>query len=424
MGMTIAEKALAKASSRQTVKAGEYVEAEIDRMITTENFARMYIETIQAGFEDGFPRIWDNNRIHVYVEHDVPALNAIRANRQKLLREVIQKYNITNFHDVICGILHQYAVEDCIMPGELALGNDSHSISWGALNCVATAMGERELCYALVFGETWFKVPETIKVVIKGKIPEWNYAKDIVLSLAGKYTSEFALYKAIEFTGPAVSQMTMASRLCLSTHTVELGGKYGLFQYDDVTRDFILRHRKNFNLDTVNPYIPDADAVYCKEVIVDLDTLEPQVAVPHSFENVVPVAKTAGTRIDQAHLGGCTNGRVEDMAAAARYLKGKKVAKGTKLFVQPPSWSIYKECMHNGIFDTMLEAGAQILNPGCHLCLGSQGVIPSGDNCISSYTRNFKGRNGNTEAFIYLAGPETVAASAVAGKIVDPREVR
>ena len=423
MGMTIAEKALARASSREVVVPGDYVDAKIDRIIGSESCSKMQSEAMAAGFKDGIPRVWDNERVHIYMEHKQPALNPSHANANKILRELVKKHNIINFTDTVFGVIHQLAAEECAMPGELALGNDSHSCAWGALNCVCCALGEHELAYAYCFGEIWMRVPETIKVVLTGEIPKWNYAKEIILWLAGKYTSSFALDKAIEYTGPAASKMSMSSRLCLTTHTIELGGKFGVFPYDAVTESFLKEHRSNFDPSMVKSFSADADAKYCQEVVLDLSTLEPQVAVPHSFDHVVPVSQVAGTPVQQVMIGSCANGRVEDMESVARILEGKKVAKGTRLIIQPASWKVYRECMHNGILDTMFDAGAQILNPGCHICLGLQGVLPDGETCVSSCTRNFKGRAGNEKGFIYLGGPETAAAAAIAGKIIDPREV-
>jgi 3-isopropylmalate/(R)-2-methylmalate dehydratase large subunit len=267
------------------------------------------------------------------------------------------------------------------------------------------------------------RVPETIKVVLKGALPDWDFAKDIVLWLAGNYSTSFALDQSVEYKGPAVPMMKMADRLCIATHTIELGGKFGIFEFDDVTKEYIESYRPCFDFSVIEPLSADLDAVYAREVAVDLSLLEPQVALPHSFDNVVPVSQVNGTKIHQVMIGSCANGRVEDMIHVARILNGKKVAKGTRLFVQPASWRVFRECAHNGTLDVILDAGGQVLNPGCHICLGLQGVMPPGENCISSCTRNFRGRCGCDEAFIYLSGPETAAAASLMGKIVDPREV-
>lgn len=423
MGMTIAEKALARASRQQSVKPGDYVDAHVDRLIFNENFVRMDADARAAGFADGLPRIWDPDKVHVYIEHHQPALHVEHANRQQALRNMVKKYGIKSFHDTSCGVIHQLAVEDHAMPGELAIGNDSHSCAWGALNCVSTAMGEHDMAYAIVFGEIWYKVPETNKVILTGKVPEWNYSKDIILQLAKAHTPGFARYKAIEFAGPSVGQVSIDSRLTLSVQTVELGGKFGLFDYDAVTEEFLLKNRAGVDPGSVTPIAADPDANYHQVVEINLDQLEPLVALPHSLANVVAAKEAKGVRIHQAHVGSCANGRVEDIRVVAKVLKGRKVAAGTRFFVQPASWKVYKQCMHEGLFDTILDAGAQVLAPGCQLCLGMQGAMPDNENCISSCTRNFKGRLANPKAFVYLASPETVAASAVAGHIVDHREV-
>jgi 3-isopropylmalate/(R)-2-methylmalate dehydratase large subunit len=422
MGMTIAEKALARASSRKTVRVGEYVDARIDRLIVNESFVRMHMQAVAAGFQDGIPGIWDRSRFHIYIEHHQPALTLAHTNRQQKVRELAEYYNIANFHDTQCGVIHTLALAECVMPGEVAIGNDSHTCSWGALNCVATALGESELAYALCFGEIWLKVPKTVKVILKGKIPDWNYAKDVFLRLAAMDPNGLALYKALEFSGPAVTKMSMGSRICLATHTVELGGKFGIFPYDETTRDF-LRQRGAIDVNTVNSFSADADAQYAQEIEIDLSELEPLVAIPHSIGNVMPISKVGNIKIHQANIGSCANGNLEDMRAVASVLKGKHIAKGTRLYIQPGSWKVYRETMHIGLIDIMLDAGAQVLAPGCHLCMGMQGVMPSGENCVTSFTRNFRGRLGNKEAFVYLAGPQTAAASAIAGKLVDHREI-
>ena len=422
MGMTIAEKVLAQASRQKVVHPGQFVDAKIDRLIADEMFYYMHTEAVAAGIEGGIPHIWDKERFHVLVEHFQPAMRTEQALRQKRIRELIKKYDIKHFQDVRCGVIHQMVVEDYVLPGELSVGSDSHSCTWGGINCVGTGMGEHELVFALTYGRIWFKVPETIKVILEGHLPEWPCAKDVTFYLASKYTSEFASYKSIEFTGPGASQMAVDSRLCLAAHAVELGAKFGLFDYDFKTAEFLsqrqsLRHQ----LDSAQPISADPDAVYSQEVRVDLESLEPQIAGPHEFEKVAPISELAGTRVDQALVGSCANGRVEDIAAVARVVKGKKIHPKTRFFIQPASWRVFTECMEKGIILDLLNAGIQVLAPGCHLCLGMQGKLAEGEVCLTSTTRNHRGRMGSSESMIYLAGPATVAASALAGCIVDPR---
>jgi len=311
-----------------------------------------------------------------------------------------------------------------VLPGELGLGSDSHSCAWGALNCCGTGMGEHELVYGLVFGELWFKVPETIAVNLHGTLRPGVSAKDISLWLGGKYSTAFALYKSIEFRGPGAAALPMDARITLAAHAVELGGKFGLFEYDDKTAQFLgQRKRMRHQLAWAKPVAADTDAEYCQTVDLDLSTLEPQVAKPHTFENVVPVSSVAGTRIDQAMVGSCANGNVDDIETVARLMKGKRVHPKTRFLVQPNSWGVYREAMRRGLLDTLLDAGVTVLSPGCHLCLGMQGALADGDVCLTSTTRNHKGRMGSPNADIYLAGPATVAASAIAGEIRDAREM-
>ncbi len=424
MAMTIVEKVLSRAAGLKSVRPGQYVDCKLDRVIAHEEFYRIHTAAEAAGLQGGLPRIWDRERLHVILEHFQPVINQIQALRQRKIREVAERYKLTHFDDALAGVVHRIAIEDYVLPGELALGSDSHSCAWGALNCCGTGMGEHELAYGIVFGELWFKVPETIRVDLHGTMPTHLSGKDVALWLAGKYGTAFGLYKAIEFRGEGASRMPIDTRITIASHTVELGGKFGLFEFDDKTAEFLAaRKRMRHQLEWAKPVSADRDAEYCQQVDIDLDTLEPQVAKPHTFENVVPVGKVAGTKIDQAMVGACSNGHVEDLEAVARVVKGKKIHPKTRFVVQPSSWGVYRESMRRGLVDTMLDAGVMVVSPGCHLCLGMQGALGDGDVCLTSTTRNHKGRMGSAAADIYLASPVTVAASALAGRIVDPREV-
>jgi 3-isopropylmalate/(R)-2-methylmalate dehydratase large subunit len=422
MGMTIVEKVMCRAAGLKTVRPGQYIDARLDRILAHEEFYRIHTAVESAGL-DGLPDIWDRDRFHVVLEHFQPAINAVQALRARKMRELAERYKLRHFRDALPGVLHRIAIEDYIVPGELALGSDSHSCAWGALNCAGTGMGEHELAYGLTFGTLWFKVPESIKVVLEGRLNPAITGKDIALWLGGRYTTEFALYKSIEFTGPGAKDMSLEHRITLAAHAVELGGKFGLFDYDDKTAEFLSRRTiLREQLAAAKPVSADPDAAYCQEVTIDLARLEPQVAKPHTFENVVPVSAVAGIEINQALVGSCANGHLEDIETVARMLKGRKVHPKTRLIVQPASWGVYRESSRRGLFDILLDAGAQIISPGCHLCLGMQGMLADGDVCISSTTRNHRGRMGSGEAQIYLASPATVAASALAGRIEDPRE--
>ncbi|WP_316978280.1 3-isopropylmalate dehydratase large subunit [Shumkonia mesophila] len=423
MGMTIAEKVLARASGQAEVHPRQYVDARLGRIIAHEEFYRIHTAVVEGGMPDGIPRILDLDRFHVILEHFQPAMDSVQALRQEKMRQLARQYGLKHFRDALCGVIHRIALEDYVVPGELALGSDSHSCAWGAVNCVGTGMGEHELAYGLVFGTLWFEVPETIKVHLRGTLKEGVAAKDIALWLGGQYGTEFALYKSIEFDGPGASALSMDARITLASHTVELGGKFGLFDYDEKTEAFLSKRTiLRDQLLQAMPVKADPDAHYAQEVVIDLDQLGPQVACPHTFENVVPVSDLRGVRIDQAHIGACSNGHVEDIEAAARLLAGRRVHPQTRMYVQPNSWAVYRECMARGLFEILLDAGAQVLSPGCHLCFAMQGRLTPGQVCLSSTTRNHRGRMGSGEASVYLSSSETVAASAMAGEIVDPRE--
>ncbi len=387
------------------------------------SFYRIHTACEQNGVP-GIPRIFDLDRFHVVLEHFQPAIDGTQALRAIKMRELAARYGLKHFRNTLAGVLHRIVSEDYVVPGELALGSDSHSCAWGALNCAGTGMGEHELAFALTFGELWFQVPETIKVVLEG---EWNPSitgKDVALWLAGRYTTTFGLYKSIEFTGPGAAAMSIEQRFQLSTHAVELGAKFGLFDYDRKTEAFLAKRTiLREQLDRAQPVAADPDAHYCQTVHIDLDNLLPQVAKPHTFENVVPVTEVAGVHIDQALVGSCANGHLEDIEAVASVLKGRKVDPRVRFFVQPNSWAVWREASARGYFDVILDSGGQIISPGCHLCLGMQGRLADGEICLTSTTRNHKGRMGSGNAQIYLASPTTVAASAIAGVIADPREI-
>jgi 3-isopropylmalate/(R)-2-methylmalate dehydratase large subunit len=424
MGMTIAEKIFARAAGLSEIRAGQYVDARVDRIIAHEEFYRIHTAAVEGGLKDGLPYIWDTERFHVVLEHFQPAINPTQAIRARRMREIASQYGIRHFRDTLAGVLHRIALEDYVVPGELALGSDSHSCAWGALNCAGTGMGEHELAYAAVTGELWFHVPETIKLALERGLQPGVTAKDVALWLGGKFGTAFALYKSMEFTGPGAVALSLEARMTLAAHAVELGGKFGLFDYDAKTEAFLSRRPGFAELrESMRPVAADPDAVYGQEVVIDLAAMPPQVARPHTFENVVPVGEVRGVRVSQAQVGSCANGHIEDIELLADTLRGRKVHPQTRLFVQPASWGVYRAAMERGLLGTVLDAGGQVLSPGCHLCLGMQGTLAPGDVCISSTTRNHRGRMGSGEADVYLASPLTVAASAIAGEIIDPREI-
>jgi len=423
MAMTMAEKVFARTDDLDEVRAGAYVDARIDRLVAHEEFYRIHTAAVEGGLENGLPDIWDRDRFHVVLEHFQPALNATQALRARRMREIAERYGLRHFQDTVAGVLHRIALEEFIVPGELALGSDSHSCVWGALNCAGTGMGEHELAYAAVTGELWFRVPESVRVVLEGRLQPGVTAKDVALWLGGRHGTSLALYRSMEFAGPGAAALPFDARVTLAAHAVELGGKFGLFDYDETAEAF-LATRPDFEQVRagMRPVAADPGATYEQEVVIDLDALPPQVARPHTFENVVPIDEVRGVRVSQAQVGSCANGHIDDIEQIALALGGRKVNPATRLFVQPASWAVYRAAMERGHLARILDTGGQILSPGCHLCLGMQGTLAPGDVCVSSTTRNFRGRMGSGEAEIYLASPITVAAAAIAGEIVDPRE--
>lgn len=423
-GRTMAEKVLARAAGLAEVRPGQIVDARIDRIVVNENFHRMQRAIVAAGFPEGFPRFADLDRFHLMIEHFQPAQTPQEAAVVTQLRALVARYSIRHFTDATCGVMHRMVLEDIAIPGELALGNDSHSCAWGALNCAGTGMGETDLIFALVTGELWFKVPASIRVVLSGALSPWLSSKDVVLHLAGREGADFGLYRALEFAGGGVAALSVEARMGLAAHAVELGAKFGLFPFDEAASAFIAgRPGGAARLAAARPVAADADAVYERGLSVDLAALTPQVAAPHTFGNVHPAADLAGEAVNVAVIGSCANGHVEDLRAAVAVLRGRRVAPGLRLYVQPASWAVYRQAMGEGLFEALLEAGAQVLSPGCHACQGRQPALSAEDRCITSTTRNYRGRMGHAEAGIYLASPQTVAASALSGRITDPREV-
>lgn len=422
MAQTIAEKLFSRHNlAGKPVKAGDFLEARIDgAMMHYHANEPMHDLALQAGFKDGLPRVWDRDRIYVLLDHHQPTLSQKQADENALIRREVERLGIKCFHDSEPGIAHQMMADyGLTRPGELVVGNDSHSISYGALNSGGMGITRADMLYVLLFGELWFQVPQSIKIVLNGRQPNYPIAKDIILHLAGQYGDDFAGSMSIEYAGTLVPQLSIDSRMCLAAHGVEVGAKLAMFPCDDTTLNF-------FKTRTDKPFEPvaaDAGAVYEKEIVLDVDSMPFVVAKPHQFGNVVPVSDVAGVAIQQAIIGSCANGRFEDIEIAARMLKGRKVAKGMRFLISPASQQVYLQCIKAGLVESLLEAGAQIVTPGCGVCQPKVGFLSDGEACITATTRNFKGRKGSMKADIYLAGPLTVAAAAVAGKIVDPREV-
>jgi 3-isopropylmalate/(R)-2-methylmalate dehydratase large subunit len=419
MGMTMAEKVLARAAGKREVMPGEYVTAKVDQVMGHDTFAESYRVLKEAGID----RAWDPSRIAVLLDHYVPAPSVAYAEDHKLIREAVKKLGIDNWYDMKAGICHQIMGEKGhIIPGELVVGCDSHTTTYGAFGAAGTGIGFSELAYVVATGELWMRVPPTLKFVIQGDLQVGVMSKDIILHIAGTYTTQVAQYKAVEFTGPTVEKMSMASRMTVANMGVEIGAKFAFFEADRKTLDYLGGRTGGKPKRPVGPFKADPDARYEHVHEIDVSRLEPQIACPHDVGNVRPISQLGEIKVDQAFLGSCTNGRFEDLEIAAAILKRNKVHPETRLIVFPASWEIYLEALRAGILETLIEAGAVVCNPGCGPCLGGHmGLLAAGERCIASSNRNFKGREGSTEAEVYLGSPATVAASAVAGRIVDPR---
>ncbi|WP_027717825.1 3-isopropylmalate dehydratase large subunit [Desulfovirgula thermocuniculi] len=414
MGQTIAEKILS-AHSGQEAYAHDIVVARVDFIMGQDGTSPLAIRSFE---EMGGRRVFDPERVAFVIDHSAPSPSEGVSNLHQLMRRFAREQGI-HLYDIGEGVCHQVVPESGrVGPGSLVIGADSHTCTYGALNALATGVGSTDLAAAMISGQMWFKVPETFRIVCRGTLPPGVYAKDLILYLIGQLTADGATYMAVEFAGEAIAQLSMEGRFTVANMAVEMGAKAGLMEADDKTLAWLARHtRRQFV-----PVRPDEDARYARVAEYDVSRLSPQVACPHRVDNVRPVEEVAGTPVQQAVIGTCTNGRLEDLRVAARILAGRRVHRDVRLVVAPASRQVYLEAMREGIIQALVESGAAVVTPGCGPCVGTHNGIPAdGENVISTANRNFKGRMGNNKAFIYLASPATVAASALTGKITDPR---
>jgi len=418
VGMTIAEKILARASGRKQVAPGEIVEAAIDVAMTHDIEGPMVVQGLR---ELGAKKVWDPSKIVIVFDHQVPANSIDAAMNHIMLREFAAEQKIPNFYDVFEGICHVVLPEKGFaLPGRLIVGTDSHTVTYGAFGCFATGIGSTDMVAVFVTGKLWFRVPESARMTIEGKLPKRVGSKDLILKIIGDVGADGETYRSVELVGAGMRYISMEGRMTMCNMGVEMGAKATIVPPDDLTKRYLSGRAK----DTYKPVYADADATYVEEHTYDVRNLEPQVACPHRVDDVRPVREVEGMEIDQAFLGSCTNARLEDLIEAARLIKGRRVSKGVRMLVVPASREIYLEALRRGILSIFAEAGALIEAPGCAACLGGHvGVLGPGEVCISASNRNFKGRQGSPEARIYLASPATVAASALKGKITDPRDV-
>jgi len=418
--VNICEKILARASGKKEVSPGEIVEAKVDMAMVNEITGPLAIE---AFHEIGIEKVWDNQRIVMVLDHQIPADSVKSAELHKIMRKFAKKQEIQHFYDVgFGGVCHQVMVEKGhVRPGELIVGADSHTCTYGALGAFGTGIGSTEMAAVFATGKIWLKVPETIKISVTGTFQKFVTAKDLILNVIGQIGADGALYKAIEFNGSTIESLSISERMTLCNMAVEAGAKTGIINPDEKTILYV----RNRTHEPFKPLTSDFDAEYEKTIEIDASGLEPQIACPHSVDNVKSASEVEGTPINQAFIGSCTNGRIEDLRLAAEIIKGKKISNGVRFLVTPASQEVYLQALREGLLETFVEAGACVCNPTCGACFGGHmGLLADGETCISSSNRNFIGRMGSPKAKIYLASPATVAASAIKGEITDPRRLK
>lgn len=417
MAMTLAEAIIAK-HTKDPVEAGSICRVSVDFAFTNDITGPPAIKEFR---KMGAKKIFDPARCAILPDHFSPAKDIASAEQIKECREFAYEQDMLFWEVGRVGVEHAFLPENgLVLPGEIVLGADSHTCTHGAMGALATGVGSTDLAAAWALGETWLRVPETMKVSYEGTPSEWICGKDMILALIGRIGVEGARYMALEFHGEALEKLGLDDRFTLSNMAIEAGGKTGLINPDEK----LLQYARERAARHFEPIFADKDAVYAGSLTIDVTDMEPQVAMPHLPENVKPVSEAAGTPVDQVFIGSCTNGRISDLRSAARILKGKKVHKKTRLMVIPASYEIYRQAMKEGLFDIFLDAGAAISTPSCGPCLGGHlGILAAGERCISTSNRNFVGRMGSPKSEVVLAGPMVAAASAVAGHICHPKEV-
>lgn len=419
MGMTMVEKIIAAHTDYDTVKPGQIVNARVDMVLGNDVTAPVAIKEFE---KIGIDRVFDKDRIALVPDHFTPNKDIKSAEHAKMVREFAWKYNITYYFEI-----GQMGIEHCLLPekglalpGEIIVGADSHTCTYGALNALATGVGSTDIAAAMATGRLWFRVPETIKFVYSGKLNPWVGGKDLILYTIGDIGVDGALYKAMEFTGEVIENLSMDGRMTMSNMAIEAGGKCGLIACDEKTREYL----KDRAVRDYTPYNSDPDAEYAQVIEYDVSKIEPQVAFPHLPENTRPVSEAGHIKVDQAVIGSCTNGRIEDLRIAARILKGKKAHRDVRCIIIPGTQAIYKQAVQEGLAEIFIDAGAVVSTPTCGPCLGGHmGILAKGERAISTTNRNFVGRMGHPESEVYLASPAVAAASAIKGYIAHPEEV-
>jgi 3-isopropylmalate/(R)-2-methylmalate dehydratase large subunit len=419
VGNTITEKILMAHTGLKKISAGQLINAKVDMALGNDVTAPIAIQEFKKA---GGTKVFNKNKIALVLDHFTPNKDINSAQQCKAVREFALKHKITHFYEGgHVGVEHALLPEKgIVLPGDLVVGADSHTCTYGALGAFATGVGSTDLAAAMLTGELWLKVPQSIKFVIYGKLQKWVSGKDLILHIIGRIGVDGALYQAMEFTGETISKLPMADRFSMANMAIEAGAKNGIFAPDVITREYVkTRAARDYKL-----YASDADAVYADVIEINAEKIEPQVAFPHLPSNVRGVSKAGRVKIDQSLIGSCTNGRIEDLRIAAKILKNRKAATGVRLIVVPATPEIYKQAMKEGLLEIFMKADAVISPPSCGACLGGHlGILAEGERAVATTNRNFVGRMGHTKSEVYLANPAVAAASAVLGRIASPAEL-
>ncbi len=416
--MTLAEKILAAHSGKDRVSPGEFINVRVDLVLSNDITAPLAMKEFHRM---GVNKVFDPKKVIMIPDHFCPNKDILSAEQAKTMREFARKYDLLYFEVGRMGIEHVLLPEQgIVLPGEVVVGADSHTCTYGALSTFATGMGSTDIAIAMATGEIWMKVPPAIKFVYRGKLGKWVGGKDLILYTIGNIGVDGALYSAMEITGEAIHALPMDGRFTMANMAIEAGAKAGIFEMDDKTRQYVKgRAKRSFTV-----YEPDKDAEYAKVIEYDVTELEPQVALPHIPSNVKPVSQVKDIKIDQAVIGSCTNGRLDDLRLAAKLLKGRQVNAEVRCIIIPGTQQVYLDALHEGLIEIFIKAGAVVSTPTCGPCLGGyMGVLAAGERCVSTTNRNFIGRMGSPQSEVYLANPAVAAASAIMGKIASPAEI-
>jgi 3-isopropylmalate/(R)-2-methylmalate dehydratase large subunit len=419
MGMTLTEKILARHAGRDRIEPGELILARVDLALGNDVTSPIAIDAVRRM---GVRAVFDREKIALVPDHFAPNKDIKSAGQMKMMREFAREYGIVNYFEVgRMGIEHVLLPDEgLVAPGDLVIGADSHTCTYGALCAFSTGVGSTDLAAAMISGEVWLKVPASIRIVLTGKPGKWVEGKDVILHIIGKIGVDGALYQAMEYAGDGLSSLSMAWRFTMSNMAIEAGAKNGIFPFDEATRTYADAHAKR----KYEVVVPDADARYAAEMRVDLSSLEPQVAFPHLPSNTRPLSRVGNVPIDQVVVGSCTNGRIEDLRGAAAVIRGRKVHEGVRMLIFPATQEIYLQAMREGLMEVFVVAGAAFSTPTCGPCLGGHmGVLAKGERAVATTNRNFVGRMGHPESEVYLANPSVAAASAVLGRIGGPDEI-